>query len=123
MGTALLYGYTAPDNGDPGNMWAKWLRDNWERIVTHDHDGVDSAAISTAKTEIDLVAGDWVDMGDGTYRQLVTLVGGLTFNNTFFKFTDYSTEEEFFPTTEKVSANSFYVYVNDNTIDVALYCF
>lgn len=121
----LSYGFKRPETGDKGNVFFPALEDDITQLNSHDHDGTDSAAISTAfltKSTTSILAAAWVATSGGTYRQEVTLPAGFTFANTQMSFTT-SGGDRFYPSIELGSAsNKYWIYVNDNTLVVtALY--
>jgi hypothetical protein len=115
----LAHGYKLPESGDKGSVWFPALEDNIEQCDSHDHDGVNSALIGSQNVQSGLVnanAADWgVAISPGTYRQLVTVPTGFTWNGAN-KEVRLSTGHIVFPTLEKVSASTFYVYTNDNSL-------
>ena len=118
----LTYGHKLPEDGDKGSVWFPALEDNINQDDAHSHNGTDSAKISSASvTNLTqaIASGSWVAVGDGTgrFRQAVTLPGTVTFDTLIIRFRDAS-GNIYYLNTEKISANSFYVYINDNTLDL-----
>lgn len=116
------YGYQIPEDGDKGNEVFPALVDDLEQLDEHDHDGVNSAALTRtamASTTQSLSAGDWSATSGGNYRQLVAMPAGLLYNTMSMTFR-LANGDPYFPTVEKVSSTSFYVYINDNTQDVTV---
>ena len=120
MPVTLSKGYKLPQNGERG--WWQTLIDNWTRLNSHDHDGTDSEKISSANlsfTTQDLSASNWSSVGGGTYRQTVSLPAGMSFPAAVVNFyTDSGTGHQVFPKVVKIDSSSYYVYVNDNTVDL-----
>jgi hypothetical protein len=120
----LTYDFEKPETGDKGDVFFPALEDNVQKLNDHTHNGVNSAKITsssvTTTTQAILAAG-WVSQGGGTYRQLVTMSGSLLYNDYFINVKLTSSGHQVFPVIEKVSANTFYVYINDNTLDLTLY--
>lgn len=120
----LSYGYLKPETGDKGSIFFPALEADIQQLNDHNHNGVNSSLIQSsaivAVTQ-DLDAGDWVSQGGGTYRQLVMMPGSMQFDNflIFAKLT--ATKSQFLPTIEKVTANTFYIYINDPALDVTVY--
>jgi hypothetical protein len=115
----LSYGFKKPETGDKGPTVFPALEDNWEQVNDHDHDGVDSAKLTTRSSNVvtqSVPSGSWVATSGGTYRQLVNLASvGLTYDTIKIDMR-LSTGEPVIPTIEKVSATTYYVYTNDNTV-------
>jgi hypothetical protein len=118
MATTLSYGFVKPQNGDKGSTFFPALADNVQKTNDHTHNGTDSAKLSgpvSANVATQSVpSGSWADQGNGTYRQLVTL-SSLQYDNINISFKT-SAGHQVYPTVEKVSATTYYVYTNDNTL-------
>lgn len=118
----LSYGFLKPGNGDRGSSFWNALADNMQQLNDHTHDGTDSAqltpsALSGQTQTIDASA--WTSVGSGLYRRLITMPGTLQFDDVSMRMYITNGSDincEILPTIEKVSANTFYVYVNDNTL-------
>jgi hypothetical protein len=126
----LTYLLKQMEDNDPSEDWFQAIADNFAAIDAHNHNGVNSplltSAIAVALTTQTLLAAAWVALGDGRYRQLVTLptISGtpLQYDNVSMEFKIASTGHVIYPTVEKASANTYYVYSVDNTLDfTALY--
>lgn len=118
--------YELPVSPDQGNDVFSVLEDFMNRMAVHNHDGSNSKEISlnidkditVFLTGVDIT---WNVLGNGNYRALFTMPVSATFDGNIRKFyykigaSDY---KEFYPTVEKVSASTYYIYSNDNTIDV-----
>ncbi len=120
----LTKGFKKPEAGDKGIIFFPAMEDNIQQMNEHTHNGVDSQTIgpgALVSEIVVLVAANWVAQGGGTFRQLVTCPGSLTYDNTSKEYRLASDSSPFFPTVEKVSSNTFYIYVNDNTINVNVY--
>ena len=118
MSTALTYGYYKPDTGENGTIFCPLLSDNWERIADHSHDGADSvklvsSAISTSSSSAP--AGSWAVDG-ARYKQSVALPTGYKYDTSTLVVMDSTTGERFYTTIEKVDADNFYIYTNDNSL-------
>lgn len=114
---SLSYGYLKPQTGDQGTTLFTDLAANIQRLNDHSHNGTDStlltAASVTAITQT-ISSGSWSATSNGNYRQLVTLPGSLTYNAISITIKD-SSGDIVFPTIEKVSSTTYYVYTNDNS--------
>jgi hypothetical protein len=118
MSTTLSYGYKLPTTGDRGPVVFPDLEDNIQQLNDHNHNGTNSSLISsasiTAVTQT-LLAGSWVLVADGIYKQTVTIPGTLQYDNTHISFTHATTGHLLYLSVEKVSATQFDVFINDNT--------
>lgn len=114
----LTYGRKKPQNADKGTVFFPALEDNIVLDDAHNHNGTNSskltAASSIAVTQ-SILAAAWVSLGGGSYRQLVTMPGTITYDDYSIQFRDTTTKEIYYLQAEKVSSNTYYVYVNDNT--------
>lgn len=126
MSTTLTYGQKIPDAGDRGVPLFQDLEDNFTRLDSHNHDGVNSplltaqAFVGVADT---ILAANWVSFGGpvGHYRQLVTMHAGFLFNTTKIAFRTTS-GQYIYPTVERVTNTTYYVYTTDPTQDfIAVY--
>lgn len=108
------YGYERPDNGDTGDIFWNALIFNINQTNDHNHDGVTSAPLASRSGSV--AAASWVaaPIGGGVYRQLITLPVGLSYDTCSIWF-KLSTGEYVYPSVERASATTFYVYTNDNT--------
>ena len=126
MPTTLTYGRKIPLAGERGVPVYQILEDNAILDDGHNHDGVNSplltaqAFVGVSQT---ILAAGWASYGGpiGHYRQLVTMSPGFLFNTTKIGFRTTS-GQYIYPTVERVSNTSFYVYTTDNTQDfIAIY--
>lgn len=126
MPTTLSNGYKVPSRGERGDAVFDALEDNIQRTNDHTHDGVNSERLDPAdfaKTTTTLALASWSAVAGqtGTYRQLLTIPAGYTLDACIPKFFVGSGGEAgniIYPTVEKQSSTTAYVYINDNTIDV-----
>lgn len=113
-------GYQLPANGDTGDVFFTGMATNITNLNGHTHDGVTSQFLSTATQSI--LSASWAaaPIGGGVYRQLLTVPTGMSFDvcNVWFKL---STGQVLYPSVERVSSTTFYVYVNDNTLNLTAY--
>lgn len=117
MSTTLSKGYKLPETGDRG-FWTD-LEFDIERLNAHDHDGVDSSLISAYnldKSSQTLLAASWVAVSGeaGTFKQTVTLPAGNAMATVLPRFLT-ATGDDLLLSVRKVSANSYDVFINDNT--------
>jgi hypothetical protein len=113
----LSYGFKKPQTGDKGSAFFPALEDNIQQLNDHTHDGSDSPRLDTSSVEAltsSVPAGSWVAQGDGVYRQLVTMPGGITYGEVMIGFLESPAGHIAMLGVEKVSASTFYVYCTDN---------
>lgn len=120
----LSFGFKKPQTGDKGSVFWPALELNFQKLNDHDHNGTNSKKIPASSVEIVTQAvssAGWVDQGSGLYRQLVTMPGTMTFDTQQIGFRDAaSPNSPLYLGYEKVSANTYYVYINDNTISLTV---
>jgi hypothetical protein len=124
MSTTLTYGFKLPQDGDRGSTWFPDLAFDIQRLNDHSHDGQNSApinSISIASTTQNILAASWVATSDGIYRQLITVPNGKLYDNSVIIFRNTATKSQMFLGVEKVSATTYYAYINDNTVNVTAY--
>ena len=124
MGTTLTYGIYKPEDGDKGKPLFEKLEENWEQVDGHNHDGVNSPKLPSSSlqhTSQNITSVAWVSQPNGMYRQLVSAVGGIVFVGFELVFRNTANGDRLYLDTEKVAASQFYVYSNDNSIDVTIY--
>lgn len=133
----LSYGYYQPETPDPsegapGIGWMESIEQNFSRLNDHDHDGINSAALSTtnlSKLVSHILAADWVNDGGGNFHVVVTVPAGISaapapLNDIIYyalKFMDERAGatygDELGLTVERETATTFTVYSNQ-AIDV-----
>lgn len=116
----LSFGFLKPEPDDTGDIFFSAMEQNMQQLNDHDHDGVNSARL--ALTSASILAANWVaaPLGGGLYRQLITMPAGMQYDTSVITF-KLSTGEVLYPTVERVNATQYYVYVNDNTLDLVAY--
>jgi hypothetical protein len=116
--TVLSKGYKKPSNPTYGDLWFPAMEDNIQRMNDHTHNGTDGAQI--ANQTVSASSGSWgSDLGGGSYRQLITTPTGMQYDSTRISVRR-STGEQAYPTLERVSATTFYIYTNNNAITYTL---
>jgi len=130
VGTELYSGgaIEKPLNKDQGNDVFATLEAFMERLATHDHTGQDSKVISlNISKDIELfqvgINLTWTAQGDDIYRATVPVPVATTYDASIRKFLfddGAGNFAEFYPRVEKIDANNYYVYVNDNTLDITV---
>lgn len=117
----LSYGFKKPQSGDAGSLWFPALEDNFQNLNDHSHDGVDSAKLATAALDATTQAissASWSATSGGTYRQQVTLPGGLQYDDISITVRNSSSGDVYHLSIEKIDSTNYYVYINDNTISL-----
>lgn len=117
MATTLSKGYIKPANPDTGDIFFPAMATNAQLVNDHTHNGT-LGALNTNNVQT-IAAGSWVATSGGTYRQLITLPSGsgyaFDFDSCMIEFR-LSTGQMVYPTVEKVSSTTYYVYTNDNSL-------
>lgn len=114
----LSFGYLKPDPGDTGDVFFPAMEVNIQKMNDHTHDGVSSALLAISQQTI--LAAGWLPVGGGLYRQSVTVPVGFQYDTCVITF-KLSTGEVFYPTVERINATQYFVYINDNTLDIVAY--
>lgn len=111
----LSYGYKKPSDPTYGDLFWPALEDDIQLLNDHTHNGTNSARIASETQNIS--SASWgSDLGGGSYRQLLTVPTGFTYANCRIEVRR-STGEVVYPTIERVSSSTFYLYTNNNSID------
>jgi len=117
--------YQINDPTESGNEVFDLLEEFMQRMATHSHTGQDSAIISLniEKGVQSLVSGVdfvWDAQGNDIYRATIPVATGGTFdgNVRHYYYLNGTEPVEFHPTIEKIDANTYYLYANDNTVDL-----
>lgn len=120
MATTLSYGFVKPADGDRGSTFWDHLADNIQQLNDHTHNGTNSSLLTSASSAAvvqTVLAASWAASGSG-YRQLLTVPSGMDIDTCNVIFRNSSTGEQYYLDTVKVSDTTFYVYINDNTIEL-----
>jgi hypothetical protein len=121
----LSFGYKKPQTGDKGSVFFPALEQDIQQLNDHNHEGTNSAQLTSkaiSHVSQTILAAGWVLISQGTYRQAVTMPAGLTYASKRIAFKEAVTGDEYMLSTEMITANSYYVYIADNTISLtALY--
>lgn len=115
----LTYGLKRPQTNDTGaDGLFTALEDNITQLDGHTHNGVNSPLLTAAAVAVvtqSIASGSWgVSVGDGMYRQTITISGSLNYDNININFKN-SIGHQVFLQVEKVSTTQYYVYTNDNS--------
>jgi hypothetical protein len=114
----LSFGYERPENTCTGDVWFPAMERNIQRMNDHTHDGVNAGFIAANIGQA--LAANWgVDLGGGSYKQLLTLPDGMTFDHSRIEVRR-STGEVAYPTIVKSTDTAFYLYTNDNSLSYNL---
>lgn len=123
----LSFGYKKPEAGDRGAPLFLALETNIQRLNDHTHDGINSSPLpaqSVLGVLQSLPSTNWVTYvgaPPGFYRQLVTVAPGFLYDNVQIGIR-LSSGDSIYPTVEKISNSQYYIYTNDNTLNlVAIY--
>lgn len=133
--TTLTYGFQRPDTGDKGSVWFPAMEDNITQLDSHNHDGVNSAALpssSIGKFSSTISSGSWVSDGGGNYHVVVTVPIGISGASTYNDIIYYEMivkintagvtyGDRLYPSLERESSTTFTVRVNNNTLDLIIY--
>lgn len=126
MASTLSYGFQKPQTGDRGSVFWPILEADIQQLNDHTHNGTNSSRLNKASISSVLdtaTSGSWGNAVGGLYRQTITLplaitAAGGTFDDYVPTFRDQATDRQLFLQTQKVSSSTYYVYCNDNTIDL-----
>lgn len=125
--TTLTYGQKIPATGERGSVWFPALEDNFTRLDSHNHDGSNSAPLTTAAVTAvtaSITNTGWGAVSNklGLYSQLVTMPLGYLYANKTVTFRSTAGASLLLHTEASTSTGAFTVYCNDNSIAlVALY--
>lgn len=114
------YGVKIPETNDTGaDGLFTWLEDDLDQFDEHDHDGTNSAKLTAASVRVvtqSIASGSWgATIGDGLYRQTITISGSLNYDEININIKNASGHQVFLQI-EKVSTTQYNVYTNDNTV-------
>lgn len=120
----LTYGFKKPETGDKGTVFFPALEDNVDRLDSHSHNGTNSPKLSSENVDAyaqTIGAGSWASIGTDSYRMLVTMPVTLEFDKCTMLFlinSGAASGQVFYPTVSRQSANTYYIYSCDGSIDV-----
>lgn len=120
----LSHGVKKPETGDKGSVWFPAMEDNCDILNDHNHDGSNSAPIpSTSISPVtqSVSSASWAAVSGGTYRQLLTVPNGKTYDNSIILFRHSVSKKQMYLEVEPVSSNTYYVYINDNTVSLTAF--
>ena len=132
----LSKGYYQPENADPsegavGAGWFNSLAANMARLNDHNHDGVNSQALSTAaitRFTSTILPADWVSDGGGNYHFDVTVPAGISgavaplndINYYAMSFINATTGERLLPGMTRLTSTTYRVEQNDPTMTMTI---
>lgn len=119
----LSNGYLLPETGDRGNVFFPALESNIQRVNDHNHTGSDSEKLTPEAFEgivdtTSLIPANWSLHTNGLYRAAVTMPGNKLFDTTSINLR--LNNKPIYGDIEKITNNTFYVYVNDPSISVTV---
>lgn len=119
--------YEIPDSKETGSSVFDKLEEFMERMANHRHQGKDSNEITLniQKAVQELEAGGvdftWNLVSAGRYRALIDVAAGSTFDDnvrTYYYKVGAGEPNQFYPTIEKIDNTQYYLYSNDNSINL-----
>lgn len=120
----LSHGVKKPETGDKGSVWFPAMEDNCDILNDHNHDGSNSAAISSQSISVviqSILAAAWSAVSGGTYEQTITVPNSKLFDNSYVVFKNASTGAPMFLNTAKQTASTYKVYINDPSVSLVAY--
>jgi len=119
----LSNGYQLPETGDRGSVWFPAIESNIQRLNDHTHNGVNSErltpeAFDAFTDSTSLIPANWTLHSSGIYRAAVTMPGSKLFDTTTINLR--TNGRRLYADIEKITDNTFYVYVNDNSLTVTV---
>ena len=117
----LSNGYLLPETGDRGGVFFPGLESNIQRLNDHTHNGADSEKLtpeSIAGLNATISPGDWALHTNGLYRAALTMPGNKVFDTTTIRMV--ANNKFLYGDIEKITANTFYAYVNDPALTVTV---
>jgi len=115
----LSNGYLLPETGDRGSVWFPALESNIQQLNDHNHNGSNSEKLNSeaiAGLTDQILPAAWAVQPNGLYRAALVMPGSLEFDTKLIQLR--ANNKSLFAEIERVTSNSFYVYVNDNTLTV-----
>lgn len=119
----LSNGFLLPETGDRGGAFFPALESNIQKLNDHNHNGVNSEkltaeALLALTDSSSLVPANWVLHSSGIWRAPVTMPGSLLFDESSIELR--TNNKVLYADIEKITANTFYVYVNDPSLTVTV---
>lgn len=120
----LAYGIPQPTTGDRGSVFFPALEQVIQRLASHDHDGNNTALLSSAFAQVGTAsapAASWALVTTGVYTQTVTLPTDFTYDNSTIQVRLTSTKEMVFPKIERVSNTQIKLTAANDVYDYTIY--
>jgi len=114
----LSKGFEKPQNPDTGDVWFPAMERNIQKLNDHNHNGVNSQSLGVTTQLINTWTPN-AGAGLGWYK-LVTIPAGFSFDTSLFWF-KLSTGEHIYPTIVRISAGTFNLFMNTDTLQVVIY--
>ena len=120
----LSYTFEKPVTGDKGSVFFPALERNIQKLNDHTHNGSNSSkltSVAVVAPSSSVAAASWgVDLGDGQYRQSITVPSGVVFYEQGMQCYNSDTGEICYLKIVKITTTTFYVYVNDNSLNLKI---
>jgi len=125
--------YEVPDTLDQGDALFTILDDIFARLINHSHTGVDSKSITLniSKDVTDFIKDTHIvwnahlsgTTSYGMFKATMTLPSGATYEGNIRRYFYQDSVllgnwKEFYPTTEKIDATTYYLFSNDNNLNI-----
>lgn len=113
----LSKGVFQTQNGDTGDIFFPAWSANATWMNNHTHNGTDSQFLSS--TQQNILAANWTaaPIGGGLYVQTVTVPSGFSYDQCQIWF-KLSSNQYVYPSVERLSATTYNVFINDNTLSL-----
>ena len=111
----LSKGWKLPQTGDFGDQWFAALEFDINQMNTHTHNGIDSekiSSISFVSTITTVLAGSFVDQGNGSFKAPVAIPAGALIGTLAVTVKDPATKDQVFLKVVKTTDTTFDVYTN-----------
>lgn len=120
----LAYGIEQPTTGDVGSVFFPALEHLCQRMASHNHDGVNSAPISSTSivgSNVLAPTGSWALVSLGLWQQTVTLPAGFLYDSSIMECREEVTKEFVYPTILKVDNTHLTVQAINNLLGIRIY--
>lgn len=120
----LAYGVEQPTTGDPGNVFFPALEHLCQRMATHNHDGNNSAPVSSTTVvggNVLASAASFVNVSPGVWSQTITLPAGFSYDNSLIQCREDATKEITYCEVVKASPTTATVFAMNNDLDIRVY--
>lgn len=119
----LTFGFKKPTTGDRGAVFFPALEENIQKLNDHTHNGADSQAINSKDITPfkQTVAPTWSPHGPQGYRTEITIPNGKLYDDFVITFRDSATGAQLLLSTQKTSPTTYYVFINDPSINLVVH--